>query len=313
MGERMVKCTVAYNLWVYGAGMRGKVEKKGLFYPGSGGKRGQIEGMSPASRYRLISFLMANTVPGMLPVSFTLTMHKLRDQVEWLKIFERFRVNYTRAGYAGVYRPQLQGNREIDGEHPDELGYHAHLVGWVHPDIGIQHVTEMWLKATGEDCDPYAREHAVHYSLGLSREWVLYLSHIGRHAKQQELPKGMRPWGYINRKQFIDTGSEHKLDRWVFLMMRRVSRRWQEHKLSRRKIIRFRRKRSKERKREGLPKVVRWCESFQMLMPLGMIGDHLIRLFQGPGARPQESVEHEQQRREKYRVLRPWEIDALRA
>lgn len=157
-------------------------------------QRGDIEGFSNKASRRLREFWMSAHVPGYDLWSVTLTTHKIFTAEQWRAIVMRFRQAVIYANYAGVWRVELQRRKTP----------HLHVGFWLPASASLANVESLWLKATGEQNDPAAQEHAV---VGRKIEqnesgWAVYMAmHDGKHKAEQLGWKG-KQWGVWNRAAY---------------------------------------------------------------------------------------------------------------
>ena len=162
--------------------------------------RGSIQGFSHASARRLKEAFMTLYVPGFDLWAFTLTTHQFFSPEEWRSISMRFRQAVKYAGWAGIWRVELQRRKTP----------HDHVAFWLPPGVTHDYVARAWLIATGEVNDAEAREHAVH-SQRIKQDqsgWAVYMSlHNGKH-KEVQLGWQGKQWGIWNRSAFMERKPE---------------------------------------------------------------------------------------------------------
>ena len=162
--------------------------------------RGTIGSFSPAAARRLKKAFLTLHVPGFDLWAFTLTTHQIFTAKEWRTITTRFRMSLKRAGWAGIWRVELQRRKTP----------HDHVAFWLPPGVSHDDVALMWLNATGEINDPEARANAVH-SQHISQDesgWAIYMAlHGGKH-KESQLGWEGKQWGIWNQSKFLQRKPE---------------------------------------------------------------------------------------------------------
>jgi hypothetical protein len=162
--------------------------------------RGTIDGLSNEAARRLRAFFITSEVEGFELWAVTLTTHRVLSPEEWREAMKRERMAVLRAGWAGVWRVELQKRKAP----------HAHVAMWVPRGTALGRIADMWLDATGEGSDFAAVEHAVH-GRRISHDeagWAVYLAlHDGKH-KEAQLGWLGKQWGIWNRAKFVSRDPE---------------------------------------------------------------------------------------------------------
>lgn len=157
-------------------------------------ERGRIMGFSHKSARRLKYTFMTAAVEGFDLWAITLTTHAIMTPSAWRRIMMRFRVALIRAGWAGIWRVELQKRKAP----------HAHVAMWLPPGVGHDRVRALWLRCTGEFNDPEAVKNAV-YSKRIQNDdtgWTVYMgTHDSKHKKEQLGWIG-KQWGVWNAELF---------------------------------------------------------------------------------------------------------------
>jgi len=163
--------------------------------PPEAGKKGQILGFSHEAARRLREAFIKLHVPGWSLWAFTLTTHRAFAPVDWRAIMKRFRMALKRAGWAGIWRVELQKRRAP----------HAHVAFWLPEGVGHDEIQTLWLSATGEQQDPAAVKHAVRSSRIQQDDtgWAVYMGmHNGKH-KESQLGWVGKQWGIWNSDTLV--------------------------------------------------------------------------------------------------------------
>lgn len=176
-----------------------KTVAKGLVRPAKrgGGKRGEIDGFSPAAASRLRDFCVTREVPGRVPLSFTCTTKGLMTPKQWRASWKRFRTRARAAGVPFVYRVELQKRKAP----------HVHGVAWVNPvhqghEEHRRLFWEGWLECVKEQDDPDSRRHAVDTRIIENHGWLVYIAlHHGKHKGAQLGWEG-KQWGVVGGEMF---------------------------------------------------------------------------------------------------------------
>lgn len=159
-------------------------------------QRGTIEGFSHEAARRLREWFMTQKVDGFDLWAVTLTTHANLSPDEWRAVMMRFRQGVKARGWAGCWRVELQKRRAP----------HAHVAFWLPPSATLADVSALWLRATGEEHDAAARQHAVEGRKIPADEtgWAVYMGlHDGKHKESQLGWKG-KQWGIWNREAFTE-------------------------------------------------------------------------------------------------------------
>lgn len=157
--------------------------------------RGAITGFSHEAARNLREAFFTTYVPGFDLWSATFTTHAIFTPTQWRAIMKRFRMAVLRAGWAGIWRVELQRRSAP----------HAHVAMWLPPGVLVADVRDMWLSASGELADMAARKNAVcmkkvdHDEAG----WAVYMGmHNGKH-KSEQLGWLGKQWGVWNKDKFV--------------------------------------------------------------------------------------------------------------
>lgn len=191
---------------IYPCGVR--LERKlGLWICNAEGcNRGEITSFSDAAARRLRTEFLTGYVPGFNLWAFTLTTHGNFTPVQWRSAMKRMRMTVKRAGWAGLWRVELQKRKAP----------HAHVALWLPPGTFRARVADAWLRSTGEENDPLAEEHAVVGRMIPQDEsgWAVYMAlHDGKH-KEAQLGWLGKQWGVWNGSAFARRDPERfELDR----------------------------------------------------------------------------------------------------
>jgi hypothetical protein len=161
-------------------------------------ERGKIDGFSSKSARRLRQHMLTQWGgKDSHPFAVTLTTRQIHTPERWESALKRFRTTLARKhpDWAACWRVELQKRKTP----------HLHCVFWF-PEVKhvtwVQyHLTELWLKAIGEDEDQHSWTHAVSVKdLTGATGWVIYCTlHDSKHKKDQLGWKG-RQWGIWNKK-----------------------------------------------------------------------------------------------------------------
>ena len=185
-----------FRIEIYPSGLR--VRKGGLSKaePPDCDERGDITTLSHKAARRLREWFMTKHVFGMSLFAVTLTTHAIYSPNEWRAICMRFRQSVKRAGFAGVWRVELQKRKTP----------HLHVAFWLPASESVNDVRTLWLRATEEQNDVLAFEHAV-YSKAINQDeagWAVYMGlHDGKH-KIAQLGWLGKQWGIWNREKYVD-------------------------------------------------------------------------------------------------------------
>lgn len=168
-----------------------------------GGQRGAIEGFSAAAASRLRTWLLTHHVAGAQMWDVTLTIPGDVTPAEWDLLKRRIWKRWERAGFAVVWRVELQ-RRGIP---------HLHCVVWTPADMPIEKRNALlyvaWWDALPDEKKfaPGAWAHAAHVKgpytdIEQSPKWLAYVAaHASKRKKEQLGWKG-KQWGIINRSRF---------------------------------------------------------------------------------------------------------------
>lgn len=158
-------------------------------------KRGECTGFSDAAARRLRDKLDSIWVPGFATVNMTFTIrenlngHDAADAAKWRRIVDNFSKRVCRAGYAAIWRVELQRRKTP----------HLHTVFFLPDAACSQHVREMWLDIVGRD--PSQEKYAVHTGSSSSARWLFYMAMHHSKAGYQSEWHG-RQWGIFNSARF---------------------------------------------------------------------------------------------------------------
>jgi len=170
---------------------------------GTESKRGTIETFSAKAALRLRTWLLTQHVAGAQMWDVTLTIPGAITPAEWDLLKRRLWKRWERAGFAVVWRVELQ-RRGIP---------HLHCVVWTPADMPIEKRNALlyvaWWDALPDEKKfaPGAWAHAAHVKgpytdIEQSPKWLGYVAaHASKHKKEQLGWKG-KQWGIINRERF---------------------------------------------------------------------------------------------------------------
>ena len=165
-------------------------------------ERGKITGFSDKSARRLRQHMLTNWGgEDSQPFAVTLTTRQTHTPERWESAVKRFRSALARKhpDWAACWRVELQKRKTP----------HLHCVFWIPKSTEANYcvswyqykLTELWLKAIGEEEDMHSWQYAVSVKdLTGSTGWVIYCTlHDSKHKKEQLGWKG-RQWGIWNTK-----------------------------------------------------------------------------------------------------------------
>lgn len=170
--------------------------------PSKGGKRGKIEGFSSKAAARLRHFLLTEGAEGLL-WDLTLTIPGDISPDEWYKLQRRLFKRWERAGFAIVWRVELQ-KRKVP---------HLHCIAWTPSGMPAEArnklIYQAWWWSLPEEkrWADGAWAHCCHVKgpytdIEQSPKWLAYIAaHAGKRKKEQLGWKG-KQWGIVNRKLF---------------------------------------------------------------------------------------------------------------
>jgi hypothetical protein len=203
---------------------------------GGGGIRGQINGFSTKAAARLRHWLLTQHVEGAHLWDVTLTIPGEMSPEEWDLSRRRLFKRWERAGFAALWRIELQKRKQP----------HLHVVLWTPPvsELGEKFllIVHAWVESLPKKNREHDRgtDHAIHFKgpysdIEQSPKWLAYVAaHASKRKKEQLGWKG-KQWGVINRALF----SERK-------PMVEVSMTFEEEKRFKRLLSRYLHSRSRE-------------------------------------------------------------------
>ena len=187
----------------------------------TGIKRKKISGFSDKSARRLRQFMLTSWGgENSHPFAVTLTTRQMHTPEGWESALKRFRTALSRKHpeWAACWRVELQKRKTP----------HLHCVFWIPKSTVANYsvswyqykLTELWLKAIGEEEDMHSWTHAVSVKdLSGASGWVIYCTlHDSKHKKEQLGWKG-RQWGIWNKKAWVARPPVHEA---VFTQRQRI-------------------------------------------------------------------------------------------
>lgn len=157
-------------------------------------------------------------MPGFRPWCATRTIHRAADDADWRECQNRWRVALVRAGWAEVWRVELQ-RRKVP---------HVHSVIWVPEDVEDDAIRTLWLRCVREEDDLAAVDNAMMLRPEsiTSSAWVAYVAGHSGKSKAAQLGWNGKQWGVINKGLFRTTPSydvdlEPMAARWFARLVRR--------------------------------------------------------------------------------------------
>lgn len=263
---------------------------------GGGGIRGAISGFSTRASARLRSWLLTQHVEGAQLWDVTLTIPGEMSAEEWDLSRRRLFKRWERAGFAALWRIELQKRKQP----------HMHVVLWTPPvsELGDKFllIVHAWLECLPKKNREHfgATEHAIHYKgpyndIEQSPKWLAYVAaHASKRKKEQLGWKG-KQWGVINRARFVErkpmvevsmTFEEEK--RFKRLLSRYL------HALSREHRMKLRKKGIKSTRRLRRMFFPNGCKSTRIMEPnvVSRMADYVKSMGPASPAFPAPSARH---------------------
>ena len=207
-----------FRFKIYPSGIMLEGTKGYQFTHPKGEVRGVISGFSNKAARRLREAFLTLWVPGYVLWALSLTTHAILTPEQWERAVKRFRMACKRAGWACLWRVELQKRKTP----------HLHVAGWLPPAVSLADVSAVWLRCIGESQDLASRQFAVvgepitHDEAG----WAVYLAlHNGKH-KEAQLGWNGKQWGKWNGSAFVERVADHvgelnRYEHWSLLRMLR--------------------------------------------------------------------------------------------
>jgi hypothetical protein len=227
--------------------------------PPIGAKRGRITDFSPAARRRLRTDLLTLHVPDydIWDVTLTIQSDRIGDVTPdmWDKAKRRLFMRWTRAGFGGKWRVELQAKHQTP---------HLHCCVWTPPGMPEAKRNHLlywaWIECLPEEKRHLAGvlDHAIHVKgpfldVEQSTEWLSYMAgHASKHKKEQLGWIG-KQWGTINASLFrerppllemeLSLSEEILLKRWVSRYLYAKTREFRNSKRAEGKKVKGRQRR----------------------------------------------------------------------